>query len=91
MRIVMTKTVRPDLVFLAKPGTVLWEGEDYDAIANKHGAVTVVCRNGEKLGVKPGEFIFVCGVPKWLHEIWKEKYPETVKRVENLMGDSIDE
>ena len=34
---------------IAEPGT-------HDAVANKHGAVSIVLPDGKLLGVKPGEF-----------------------------------
>lgn len=70
MKIRMLCTVRPDLMFAAEPGTVLRAGEEYEATANKHGAVCGICENGHVLGVKPGEFEFV-KAPDWLLEIWK--------------------
>lgn len=69
MRIKMLCNVRPDIPFLAKPGTILRAGEVYEATANKHGAISGICGNGEPLGVKPGEFEFV-EAPKWVLNIW---------------------
>ena len=80
IQIRMLRTVRPELLFLAKPGTVLHEGEVYEAKANVHGAVSGLCANGEYLGVKPGEFVFV-QAPDWLIDIWKKEYPATVAGV----------
>ena len=58
MKIKMLRTVRPDFPFwLTVPAdTVLFCGKVYDAVQNKHGAVCGICKNGQKLGVKPGEF-----------------------------------
>lgn len=70
IKIRMLETVRPDLPFLAKPGTVLVQGKEYDAEANKHGAVSGICENGDYLGVKPGEFEFV-SAPEWLLKMWE--------------------
>lgn len=56
MKILMLENVRPDFLFLAKPGTILRAGETYDVTVNKGGAITAICENGEALGVKPGEF-----------------------------------
>lgn len=56
MKILMLENVRPDFLFLAKPGTILRAGETYEAMVNKCGAITAICENGETLGVKPGEF-----------------------------------
>lgn len=69
IRIRMRHTVRPDFLFIAKPGTVLRYGETYAATANKNGAVSGICENGEALGVVPGEFDFV-ELPQWLADIW---------------------
>ncbi len=55
----MLYTVRPEIVFLNKLGTVLHAGETYEAVTNPSGAVSGVCINGELLGVKPGEFEIV--------------------------------
>ena len=71
MTIRMLKTVRPDLAFLAKPGTILHGGSEYAATSNHHGAICGICENGEALGVKPGEFEFV-EAPEWVLKIWKE-------------------
>lgn len=62
MKIKMLKTVRPDFPFLlvgVPLDTILIYGEVYEAAQNKHGAVCGICRNGQKLGVKPGEFEIV--------------------------------
>jgi hypothetical protein len=52
--------VRPDgLVWLLPgtvPGTILRAGEEYECWTNSHGAVTGICANGQRLGVKPDEF-----------------------------------
>lgn len=59
MRIRMVCNVRPDLPFLCKSGTILRIGKEYDAITNQNEAVTAICESGEKLGVKPNEFVIV--------------------------------
>ena len=62
MKIRMLETVRPELVFLlhgVPQDTVLVYGEVYEATQNKYGAVCGICKNGERLGVKPGEFEIV--------------------------------
>ena len=66
----MRKTVRPDIPLFAEPGTILYYDQQYDAQANKYGAVSGICRNGKALGVKPGEFEFV-EAPEWLLNIWR--------------------
>lgn len=58
-KIKMAKTLYPDEVCgisLGKPGTMLELDQVYDCWVNSHGAVSGYCDNGEKLGVKPGEF-----------------------------------
>jgi hypothetical protein len=62
----MTMTVRPDLSHLAKPGTILRAGHRYQAISNRRGIISAFCHNGEKLGVKPGEFRFILAPEKIL-------------------------
>lgn len=79
MKIRMVKTVRPDIPFLAKPGTILHNGEIYEASTNKHGAISGICPNGEELGVKPGEFIFI-GAPKWVIDIWADVCPFAITK-----------
>ena len=74
MRIKMLKTVKPDLAFLAKPGSILWKDGEYEATANKNGAVCGICENGEKIGVRPGEFQFI-QVPMSVASIWETKFP----------------
>lgn len=82
--ILMRDTVRPDIPFLAQSGTVLWFDYTYKAKANQNGAVSGQCNNGEWLGVKPGEFVFVGGVPAWLYDLWTEKYPESTFYAERV-------
>lgn len=65
IRIRMTRTVRPDIPFLAKPGTILRDGMEYPAMTNRNGAISGLCDNGEDLGVRPGEFEFV-EAPEWV-------------------------
>ena len=77
MKIKMLMTVRPDLLF-APPGTILRVGGIYDAASNKNGAITAVCANGEKLGVKPCEFEFV-SLPQWVYDIWEPVWPYSVE------------
>lgn len=58
-KIRMAKTLYPDEVCgisLGKPGTMLELDQVYFCWVNSHGAVAGWCDNGEKLGVKPGEF-----------------------------------
>ena len=58
-KIKMAKTLYPDEVCgisLGKPGTMLEINMVYDCWVNSNGAVAGYCDNGEKLGVKPGEF-----------------------------------
>jgi hypothetical protein len=59
MRIKMAKTLYPDEVYginLGKPGTMLELDQVYACWVSIHGAVAGWCDNGERLGVKPGEF-----------------------------------
>ena len=67
----MLETVLPDLLFLAKPGTILQSGNEYEARAIKNGAISGLCPNGEYLGVRPGEFLFM-RVLAWVQVIWAE-------------------
>lgn len=75
--ILMRDTVRTEIALFAQSGTVLWFDYTYKAKANRNGAVSGQCENGEWLGVKPGEFVFVGEVPAWLFELWHDKYPES--------------
>lgn len=68
----MLENVRPDLIFLAKPGTILRAGKEYEATSNKNGAISGRAENGEMLGVRPGEFEFV-RAPQWLLDIHEER------------------
>lgn len=88
MIIRMLETVLPDLLFLAKPGTILQAGNEYEARANKNGAISGLCPNGEYLGVRPGEFVFM-SVPAWVQVIWAEVNPQALDwaRIENVMED----
>lgn len=68
MRIKMLENVILELPFLSKPGTFLCAEVEYEARANKNGAISALCDNGEWLGVKPGEFEFV-KAPEWVVRI----------------------
>ena len=66
MKIRMLETVRPEFVFLldgVPRDTILVYGDVYESVRNKHGAVCGICGNGQKLGVKPGEFEIVEDAP----------------------------
>lgn len=78
MRIKMLMDVIPCFMFMTKPGTILKKGIEYDAKANKHGAISGICENGEALGVKPGEFVFV-SAPDWIAEIWGKVWPPSLE------------
>lgn len=52
VRIALNARVRGDLLFA---GTFADAGE-YDCESNRWGAISVLATNGERLGVKPGEF-----------------------------------
>lgn len=71
MKTDMLPDVLPGIPSLAKPGTILRAGKEYEAEANKNGAVIAICENGTRMGVKPGEFEFL-EAPKWLQNIWEE-------------------
>ena len=78
LKIRMAKTVYPDLPFLCKrKDTVATVDEVYECWVNSHGAVAAICRNGETLGVKPGEF----DVIEWHGEICGIKVVELPCRV----------
>ena len=80
MKIKMLMTVRPDFPFhiISPPGTILRVNGVYDAESNKLGAITAICANGERLGVKPCEFEFV-SLPKWVYDIWANECPYSVE------------
>lgn len=71
MRIKMLESVIPELPFLAKSDMFLFAGNEYEAKANKNGAISALCESGEYIGVKPGEFEFV-EAPEWILRIWEE-------------------
>ena len=75
IRIRMLQTVRPDFPQLAKRDSVLWYAEEYEAVSNKHGAISGICKNGDLLGVKPGEFEFI-EAPEWVLQIWSNDFHE---------------
>ncbi|WP_088187566.1 hypothetical protein [Desulfosporosinus sp. FKA] len=76
IKIRMLQNVRPDFIFLAKPGTILRQGLEYDAMTNPNGAISGLCDNGEYMGVKPGEFEFVTA-PEWILEIHRKTGDKT--------------
>lgn len=67
IRIRMKKCVR-GLMPISPSGTILYEGMEYNAVSNPHGAISGICQNGQLLGVKPGEFSFIAA-PKWVLKI----------------------
>jgi len=69
IKIRMLRTVRPEFPFNGNPAIELLKGKEYDATSNIHGAICGICASGDKMGVKPGEFTFVCA-PEWVLEIW---------------------
>lgn len=93
MKIKMLRTVRPDYpcLSIAKPGTILYAGVEYEATANQYGGICGVCENGVKMGLKPGEFVFV-SAPAWIIEIWlKSSYPSACAgAVESDEGETQD-
>ena len=80
MKIRMLMTVRPDfpLIVTSLPGTILHVSEVYEATSNKNGAITAICANGERLGVKPCEFEFV-SLPQWVYDKWADMWPHSVE------------
>jgi hypothetical protein len=74
IRIRMSKTVRRDWPCLGKPGTIAIVGKEYPASSNQYGAISAICDNGEKLGVKPGEFEFI-EAPQWVWDIHLARQP----------------
>ena len=79
MRIRMLTTVRPDLPFLAKPHTFLLAGMEYEATANSHAAICGICENGEAVGVRPEEFVFV-EAPDWVLQAWADVWPHALPK-----------
>lgn len=73
-KIKMLQTVKPGFPFMVKPGSILWEGGVYDATSNQHGAICGISEAGVSVGVRPGEFCFVCA-PMWVVSIWERVYP----------------
>ena len=69
IRIRMLTNVRPYMIFY-EPGYILDKGEEYYATSNSLGAISGICSNGKKLGVKPGEFVFI-EAPDWVLQIWQ--------------------
>ena len=74
----MKRTVRSDFPLGGiKQGTVLKADQEYYAYSNPQGAISGICDNGEKLGVKPGEFEFL-KAPEWVLRIWAQ-YDKKIK------------
>ena len=78
MRIFVKANVMPDFPLIAKSGTVLRVGAEYEAVSNRNGAICGICDNGEKLGLRPNEFKFL-SMPQWIYDIWAPNYPDMVK------------
>lgn len=70
LKIKMLKTVCPDGPF-AKKGQVAINAQEYPAVSNDYGAICAITENGEKLGVRPGEFKFI-EAPEWVLKIHGE-------------------
>lgn len=81
MRIKMLVNVRPELPFLAKPGTILRAGMEYEATANPNAAICGICENGVAMGVRPGEFVFM-EAPAWVLNAWAAVWPEAALTVD---------
>lgn len=63
LRVVPRKDVRPDfpLNLLPEASNILAPaGEKLKAVLNRNGAVTCLTSGGQELGLKPGEFDFLC-------------------------------
>lgn len=56
LKVIVAKTVTPDMPFLAKPNTICQKDEEYHVWVNSQGAVSAILPNGEKLGLLPSEF-----------------------------------
>jgi len=68
LRVRILKTTR-GLGFISPPGTILKEGDEVEGQTNPQGAISGLCKNGEWLGLYPGEFEFISS-PTWVLEIW---------------------
>lgn len=86
IKIRMTRTIRSDFPLGGiKPGTVLKADQEYYAHSNPQGAISGICDNGEKLGVKPGEFEFI-KAPEWVLRIWAPHDKKIKCSLENTGG-----
>lgn len=81
MRIKMLVDVRPELPWMAQAETILRAGETYEAKSNIHGAISGLCANGEYLGVRPDEFVFV-EAPERIKDIWRVVHPDALRELE---------
>ena len=79
IRVRMLQTVR-GLGFISPPGTIARDGVIYDAYSNPYGAISAILPNGEKLGLKPGEFEFT-EAPEWVLRIWAKHDSKNIKCV----------
>lgn len=66
LKVKLAATVLPDLPFVPI-GTVAEKDEEYFCWVNSYGAVSAILPNGEKLGLRPGEFDVVewHNLPQW--------------------------
>lgn len=56
LKVKMNKTVGPDMPFLFPSKEKCIEGNEYYCTVNSYGALCAILPDGEKLGLKPGEF-----------------------------------
>jgi hypothetical protein len=66
--------------FVCPPGTVAKGGMEYEGSSNQNGAISAILPNGEKLGLKPGEFEFL-EAPEWVLRIWAQHDPNITCRL----------
>lgn len=55
-RVRMAKTVRPDIPISESLGIAAKRQKEYEVWVNSHGAVSAICENGKRLGLRPYEF-----------------------------------
>jgi hypothetical protein len=86
LRVRILTTTRGNMM-ISPPGTILREGDEVEAETNPQGAISGLCKNGEWLGLYPGEFEFI-SAPEWVLRIWAAHIDNSSESARKLLEGS---